>query len=98
LPAAIRYLTELAAVSKLELKLPGKIATLTSDLEKAIETLESTLAGAHSAGDALKETQYFAEKVIPSMSKVREIADTLETLVADDLWPLPTYQEMLFIR
>jgi glutamine synthetase len=29
---------------------------------------------------------------------VREIADTLETLVADDLWPLPTYQEMLFLR
>jgi glutamine synthetase len=32
------------------------------------------------------------------MNKVREISDTLETLVADDLWPLPTYQEMLFIR
>jgi glutamine synthetase len=29
---------------------------------------------------------------------VRSAADSLETLVADDLWPLPTYQEMLFIR
>jgi glutamine synthetase len=28
---------------------------------------------------------------------MRAAADTLETLVADDLWPLATYQEMLFI-
>ncbi len=31
------------------------------------------------------------------MAAVRSAADSLETLVADDLWPLPTYQEMLFI-
>jgi glutamine synthetase len=31
------------------------------------------------------------------MAAVRTAADSLETLVADDLWPLPTYQEMLFI-
>jgi glutamine synthetase len=31
------------------------------------------------------------------MAAVRGAADSLETLVADDLWPLPTYQEMLFI-
>jgi glutamine synthetase len=29
---------------------------------------------------------------------VRQSADALEGLVADDLWPLPTYQEMLFIK
>jgi glutamine synthetase len=32
------------------------------------------------------------------MAAVREVADKLETLVADDLWPIPTYQEMLFIK
>jgi glutamine synthetase len=31
------------------------------------------------------------------MLDVRDAADVLETLIADDLWPLPTYQEMLFI-
>jgi glutamine synthetase len=31
------------------------------------------------------------------MAAVREAADTLEGLVADDLWPLPSYQEMLYI-
>jgi glutamine synthetase len=32
------------------------------------------------------------------MLEVRNYADRLEGLVADDLWPLPTYQEMLFIK
>ena len=31
------------------------------------------------------------------MAAVRAAADALEALVADDLWPLATYQEMLFI-
>ena len=31
------------------------------------------------------------------MTAVRTAADALEAMVADDLWPLPTYQEMLFI-
>lgn len=35
---------------------------------------------------------------MPSMLAVREAVDKLESIVADDLWPLPTYQEMLFIK
>ena len=38
------------------------------------------------------------DKVLTAMIAVREIADTLEGLVADDMWPLPKYQEMLFVR
>jgi glutamine synthetase len=38
------------------------------------------------------------DTVIPAMSGVREIADRLERLVADDLWPLPKYSEVLFIK
>ena len=32
------------------------------------------------------------------MAEVRKYADELEGMVADDIWPLPTYQEMLFIK
>jgi glutamine synthetase len=38
------------------------------------------------------------EAVIPAMADLRKTADKLETVVADDIWPLPTYREMLFIR
>jgi glutamine synthetase len=42
--------------------------------------------------------QYCAQTIRPLMDKVRESADALEGEIADDLWPLPTYQEMLFVK
>ena len=44
------------------------------------------------------EAVYMRDVVIPQMNKVRALADQLERIVADDLWPLPTYREMLFIK
>ena len=38
------------------------------------------------------------EHVFPALAEVRSAADKLEAIVADDLWPLPTYREMLFIK
>jgi glutamine synthetase len=38
------------------------------------------------------------DTVIPAMTRTREVADRLERLVADDLWPLPKYSEMLFVK
>jgi glutamine synthetase len=32
------------------------------------------------------------------MAELREVVDTLETLVAADLWPLPTYRDLLFLK
>jgi glutamine synthetase len=107
LPAAVRYQAELAGSSaaakalglpSAELKLHGKLASLIVELEKSTDALESTLAQAHGHADVLKEAQFFCDKILPVTVKVRETADALEALVADDLWPLPTYQEMLFIR
>jgi glutamine synthetase len=46
----------------------------------------------------LDEAKHYCKAVLPAMLKVREFADKLEGYVADDLWPLPTYQEMLFIK
>jgi glutamine synthetase len=53
----------------------------------------------HSGADGLvKEATYFSRTVLPAMLAVREVADKLEGLIANDLWPLPTYQEMLFVK
>ena len=38
------------------------------------------------------------DNVVSAMSVVREAADKLEKVVADDLWPLPKYSEILFIK
>jgi glutamine synthetase len=45
-----------------------------------------------------KHMNYCAKTLCPLMLEVRSHADALECIVADDLWPLPKYQEMLFIR
>ena len=105
LPAAVRYQTELAtsvgaaksAGLSPDTKTATKLVGLVGELEKAVETLEGINSDVPH-GDTLKEAQYYCDKVLPAMLKVREAADALEGIVADDLWPLPTYQEMLFMR
>lgn len=43
------------------------------------------------------EAKHYCDEVLPAMLEVRKAADALEAIVANDLWPLPTYEEMLFI-
>ena len=97
LPAAVKYHAELlkSPVSS-ELKVTGKVAKLALEVEKAIESLESALAheGAHGAP---AEAEYLCKTVVPAMLKVRQPSDALEGIVSDEIWPLPTYQEMLFL-
>jgi glutamine synthetase len=61
-----------------------------------LRALSEALA-ADAGHDALAEATYAASALLPAMAAVRTAADALEGIVADDLWPLPTYQEMLYI-
>jgi len=105
LPAALRYQRELAdgvASSKaaglaVTSKLPQQVTSLIEELEKAVASLEAATGHEGSHGP-LDEARYLRDQVLPPMLGVRAAADELEGLVADDLWPLPTYQEMLFMR
>ncbi len=103
-PAAIRYQGELAATCA-SLKAVGytfdtdtldKITALVKELQDGIEKLEKSLA-AHGGKTKLEHATHLCHEVIPAMAAVRKTADMLEGMVADDLWPLATYQEMLFI-
>jgi glutamine synthetase len=38
------------------------------------------------------------DKVVPAMAKLREVGDEIEVLTPHELWPLPTYREMLFVK
>ena len=46
----------------------------------------------------LAHAKHFARHGAAGHGRVRTLGDKLETMVADDLWPLPTYREMLFIK
>ena len=103
LPAAVRYQTELAQnVASLkkagidaDMTLLEAVSTPISELTTALTALKEAM-GKH-GGDSAAEEAAHAQSLLPKMDAVRAAADTLESLVADDLWPLPTYQEMLYI-
>ena len=48
--------------------------------------------------EGIEWATYARDKQLAAMAKVREAADKLERVVADDFWPLPKYEEMLFIK
>ncbi len=104
LPAALRYQTELALnVSALtgagitpDRSTLESVSTLVASLTSGLATLRAAIAHEHD-DDLLVTATTMRDTVLPAMTAVREAADELEGLVADDLWPLPTYQEMLYI-
>ena len=104
-PAAVRYLSELSDTIAglkeigidLEKESAEKVATLAKFMMDSVSKLSGALSN-HEFSTPEEHMQYFAKTVRPLMDKVREYADALEGEVADDLWPLPTYQEMLFIK
>jgi len=71
--------------------------SLTKGLQGSLTSLEGAM-GHNGAKSPLDEAKHFCHDVLPAMQQVRQYADELEAIVADDLWPLPTYQEMLFIK
>ena len=96
LPAALRYAKELTGTLPAGGKISEQVSSLVADLDKGGATLESALA--HESSAPLDEAKHLRDQVLPAMLTVRAAADSLEGIVADDQWPLPTYQEMLFIR
>lgn len=103
-PAVMTYLGQLANSLHYQetLGLPpdramaGRIATLNQELLANCVALESALASPPH-GEAA-HMRHCADTLLPLMYKIREAVDGLETLVDDNAWPLPTYQEMLFIK
>ena len=98
LPAAVRYLGQLSggSASKGVAALAARVAGLTDGLVQSIEDLEHAQHGAHLATSVQAEAHAFVDAVIPAQNALRVAADQLETIVADDLWPLPKYRELLF--
>lgn len=80
----------------IDTNLAEQISSLNKDLQDQIVVLEQALNNPpHGSAAHMK---HCAEVLLPIMLKLRKAADSLELLVDDDRWPLPTYQEMLFIR
>ncbi|HET7050540.1 MAG TPA: glutamine synthetase III [Solirubrobacteraceae bacterium] len=96
LPAAARHLTMLLEAQLTELA--GGASDLIAEFAEAIKALESANLAENQPAELIKHAEFMRDTVIPAMASVREAADKLEKIVADDLWPLPKYAEILFIK
>ena len=95
LPAALRHLAMIEAVG---------IDNLHAEARGLIDEFSAAIAELEKANVHPDDTEgidlavYSRDHQLTAMDKVREIGDRLERIVADDLWPLPKYSEMLFIK
>jgi glutamine synthetase len=98
LPAAVAYLGRLnaAGTSRAVMHLCETVGGYADALVDRIHDLEHAQHEAHEAASVQAEARVIVERVIPAQNALREAADLLETVVADDLWPLPKYRELLF--
>ena len=108
LPATVTYAGQLAdAVNAIsaagmtgtaERSLLKRILDLNAQLYDAIEALEKTLKAVGEEEEVREAALSCRDRVLPAMNALRAVADELEALTDDELWPLPTYGEMLFHR
>jgi glutamine synthetase len=100
LPAAVQWAAvlgrsgESAGVTRLKSEATG----LVDEFVETVFALEEANANHPEGVDPLDAARYVQQTVIPAMAAVRQVADRLEKVVPDDLWPLPKYAEILFIK
>ena len=108
IPAVIHYTTRLgqsiAAVSgagldadlSVQKNLLVKCSTLLSQTDAALEALKALIMEVDSMDDVVEMAHAYHDKVVPAMAALRAPIDELELLVDKDIWPVPTYGDLMF--
>jgi len=107
LPAALEYqkrigesvtaVRQAGGTSTQGKKLLKTYTKLVDQFKAQADALAKTLEN-HASGSAEKHAKYMRDKVVPAMAKLRTIGDEIEVLTPHEIWPLPTYREMLFVK
>ena len=108
IPAVETYIGKLAATAAskaavcadasmtVERDLITRLSALNGKAYEAVAALRRADAEARAAGDELAVARAFRDKVVPAMEALRAPVDEMETMVASEDWPLPTYGEMTY--
>ena len=111
LPTASKYANKLAETIGLKKAACGecdatyeaamlkKVSALTSSIYSKTDKLESEVIEAKKtadAGDSSKTAFFYREHVFAAMNELRAAADELETITPKELWPFPSYGDLLF--
>ena len=79
-----------------EKKLADKVSALTGSILEATDVLDAKLIEVKEAGNAEATAKFFRNEVFSAMQSLRAVADELETITPEEIWPFPTYADLLF--
>ena len=106
LPAVMKFskdVCDMAASKKalgiepvVETELANKANTLTISLSEKIDALNAAIVKAQGVSDYAEQAKAYCDDVFVAMQSLRAVADELETIVGEEYWPFPTYDELLF--
>ncbi len=106
LPAVMKFtkdVCDMAASKKalgiepaVETELANKANTLTISLNEKIDALNAAIVKAQAITDYAEQARAYCDEVFVAMQSLRAVADELETIVGEEYWPFPTYDELLF--
>ena len=108
IPTIIKYTKRLAdAINSIKAAVPDvdisvqtdlliKTSKLLTEVDQALKKLQDLMEEASTIEVGVKSANFFKDKVVPAMQELRAPVDALELIVDKDLWPVPTYGELLF--
>ncbi|ATW26051.1 glutamine synthetase III [Candidatus Formimonas warabiya] len=109
IPAAVKYVTSLAtsvaavknasalADTSVQEGILNEASALLASLKQKLNHLEAATAQAKAMDDLYEKSVFYRDGVFKAMNDLRPDADKLETIVDAELWPMPTYAQMLFM-
>jgi glutamine synthetase len=73
-----------------------KLSALLAASYKDLTKLEAAVEKAQGMNDTVKQAEAYRDKVVTVMRDLRTNIDTIEMIVPKDMWPVPTYADLLF--
>jgi len=98
LASGLRSVEEAGSPGEVYRKNLKGVSSLMGDLQTRIEELEEALGKTEAIPDIRERAVFARDRMIPVMSELRHVVDSLEMVVDSDLWPLPTYAHMVYGR
>ena len=106
LPAVIKYQKTLAETvyftnqismdASVTVALLSSVTGLLGEMKNAIDTLQVAADAAKALPEGKEKAVYYRDKVTTAMVALRTPVDKLEMIVDKDIWPMPTYADLIF--
>lgn len=96
LARTVSELKSIGAPAPVQKELLGKVSKLLGSANEKLAALEEAIEKAHAVKDLARRAEAFRDEVFVAANDLRKDIDALEGLTPANLWPVPTYAEMLF--